>query len=193
MDPWLVDLTPEDQTEIAVIYLDYLTTGHTHFGYRVQYSTLLGYMDCMAAWIQTHRWQDIRLEAATTVAQHLWTPHPILNTTYGGMKHWQGIPNHQNSLSKSMVEYLRANLIGNNTHLFFTNAIIYFLIMGFQTGWKGAKWVHSTCPEKDGFYLYDKRSSKFENKIYACCKEDFTFKFSNGQSVSNPLTTPEHK
>ena len=86
-NPQLINLTPEDQTDTVVIYLDYLTTGHTHFGYKVQYSTLLGYMDCMAAWIETHTGRDIRLEATTIVAQHLWKQHPMLDTIYADTKH----------------------------------------------------------------------------------------------------------
>ena len=76
MDSRLIDLTPEDQTEIVEIHLDYLTTGHAYFGYRVQYSTLLGYMDYMAAWVETHTGRDqIRGCYYSSTASMETTPH----------------------------------------------------------------------------------------------------------------------
>ena len=49
VDPRLIDLAPDNQTVIAICYLDHLTEGHTILGYYTRYSTLLGYMDTMAA------------------------------------------------------------------------------------------------------------------------------------------------
>ena len=70
-EPWLTQLSTDDHTVIAVVYLNYLTQGHTHYSYQTQYSTLLGYMDSMAAWVQTCIGRDIHLEAANLVTQHL--------------------------------------------------------------------------------------------------------------------------
>ena len=46
----------------------------------------------------------------------------MLNIIWDDTKYWQGIPNHQDPISKSMVKYLRATLTGDNPHLF-SNAI----------------------------------------------------------------------
>ena len=116
----------------------------------------------MVAWVQTHTCRYIRLETDISVAQHLWLLHPMFNIIYDDTKHWQGIPNCQDPISKSMIRYLRADLTGDDPHSF-TNAIIDFLIIGFQTGWRGVQWAQPTCPGKDGFYLYDKPTSKFGN------------------------------
>ena len=70
----------------------------------------------MVAWVQIHTCGDIRLEADISVAQHLWLPIPMLNTIYDDTKHWQGIPYRQDPMSKSMVKYLRANLLGDYPH-----------------------------------------------------------------------------
>ena len=71
MDTPLTQLSNKDQSVIAIMYLDYLTQGHICYGYQVQYSTLKGYMDSMATWVQTHTGCDIFFEALGTVPQYL--------------------------------------------------------------------------------------------------------------------------
>ena len=62
----------------------------------------------------------------------------MINIIYDDSKCWQGIPNCQAPISKSIIKYLRTNLTSDNSHSF-TNAIIDFLIMGLQTGWRGVE------------------------------------------------------
>ena len=48
-------------------------------------------------------------------------------------------------------------------------------------------------PRKNGkleFYEYDNATSKFEDIIYACCIEDFTFKRIRGKLIKDPLSVP---
>lgn len=72
---------------ITVVYFDYLIQGYTHYGYRVRYYALKGYIDSMAAWVHTHTGRDIRLETISTVLQHLWQPHPMIKIIYDNTKH----------------------------------------------------------------------------------------------------------
>ena len=85
-------------------------------------------MEYTAAWVQTYTCRNIRLEAGSSVTQHLWLPHPMLNTMYDHTQHWQGISNCQDPISKSMIKYRGTNLTSIN-----------FLIMGLQTGWRSVK------------------------------------------------------
>ena len=59
MDPQLTCLSITEQTDAAVVYLDYITQKHTYFGYQVGYSTHKKYMDSMAALVHTHTCHDI--------------------------------------------------------------------------------------------------------------------------------------
>ena len=77
------------------------------------------------------------------------------------------------------------SMVGKDPHCL-VNALIDFLVMGTQTGWRGVEWAQPVDPVKNGFFLYDKKSSRFENMIYACCIEDFVFKRANGTTVTDP-------
>ena len=185
VDPRLIELVPADQTVVAICYLDHLTQGHTILGYRTRYSTLLGYMNTMAAWVQGHTGRDIRIQQNLAIPSALWLPHPMFKVIYDDTKHWQGIPNRQDPVSKSMITYLMDSMVGKDPHCL-VNALIDFLIMGTQTGWRGVEWAQPVDPTINGFFLYDKKSSRFENMIYACCIEDFVFKRANGTTVPDP-------
>lgn len=92
-----------------------------------------------------------------------------------------------------MLDFLRNKVAKKEPHCL-TNAIIDFAIMGVQTGWKVIKWSQPTCPKKaGGFYIYDKPTNILKNTIFACCIEDFTFKFNIGKLVTDPLNTPNKK
>ena len=73
------------------------------------------------------------------------------------------------------------SMVGKDPH-YLVNALVDFLIMGTQTGWRGVKWAQPVDPGKNGFFLYDKKSIRFKNMIYACCIEDFV----NGTTVTDP-------
>ena len=86
-----------------------------------------------------------------------------------------------------MIIYLMESMVGKDPRCF-RNALVDFLIMGTQTGWRDVEWAQLLDPEKHSFYLYDKKSSQFTNLIYACCIEDFIFKCVNETTVANPTT-----
>ena len=71
LDPKLTDLQKPIQTIIAIIYLAYLTEGHTHFGFRVRYPTLKGYMDAMVKFYP-HTGRNILLEPNPNVSETFW-------------------------------------------------------------------------------------------------------------------------
>ena len=96
----------------------------------------------------------------------------------------------QAPITKSMIIWLIKSVTGKD-HDCFTNAIIDFLIMGIQTGWRGVEWAQPKDPTKHGFYEYDKPSSPFENRVYALCIEDIRFKYANGKIVKDSMTVAD--
>ena len=90
----------------------------------------------------------------------------MLKVKYNKTKYWQGIPNRQDPISKSMIKYLMDLMVGKDPHCL-VNALIDFLIMGTQTGWRGVEWAQPVDSVMNGFFLYDKKSSSLENMIYA--------------------------
>ena len=46
----------------------------------------------------------------------------------------------------------------------------------------------TALPSTVRFYLYDKPSRKYANRIYACCIKDFVFKYANGKIVTDLAT-----
>ena len=78
MEPTLINLPKPLQTIIAIIYLAYLTEGHTHFGFRVRYPTLKGYMDPMANYVYQHTGRNILLEPNPNVSETFWKIHPLI-------------------------------------------------------------------------------------------------------------------
>ena len=93
----------------------------------------------------------------------------------------------QNPINKSIINCFINSVQVKDLHCF-THAIINFLIMGIQTGWRGVEWAQPKCPMKHGFYEHKKASIKFDNQIYALCIEDITFKYASGRIVTNSLT-----
>ena len=128
MHPWLIQLSSDDQNVVAICYLDYLTKGHTIHGYYLRYATLLDYVDSLVAWVQGHTGCDIWIQPNLAIMASQWLPHPILIVIYNDSKLWQGTPNHQDPISKSMIIYLIDLMVGKDPH-YITNAIIDFLIM----------------------------------------------------------------
>ena len=53
----------------------------------------------------------------------------MLKVIYNEVKHWQGIPNRQDPIRKSMIIYLMDSMVGKDPHCLM-NAIIDFLVMG---------------------------------------------------------------
>lgn len=138
-------------------------------------------------------WQDLSLKVLSIALEYLQKPHPMKEFIYMGTKHWQGIPNCQDPISKSMIDFLLNGIIGMDLHCLI-NAITDFAIMGVQTSWRAIERSQPMCPKKaKGIYLYDKPTSKFKNKSYTCYIKDFTFKFNRGTFVTNILDTPIRK
>ena len=128
------------------------TREHTHYGY-VRCTTLKGYMDAMSVQVATHTGQDIQFEAFSTAPEYLWKLHRTIEVIYEDTKQWQGIPNRQDPISKSMIDFLRDKVADKDLHCL-TNAIVDVAIMGVQTGWRVIEWSQPTRPKKaKGFYL----------------------------------------
>ena len=152
--------------------------------FRKEYPTniLKGYMNAMAKWFEAHMGRYIRYhptEALPEAPMAHWKHHSISDNIYANTKAWQGIPNWQDPVTKRLINYLRSLVVGNNSHSL-TCALIDFAVLACQTGWRGIEWlqpVNRRRSDKLEFYEYDNATSKFENIIFACCIEDFTFKY----------------
>ena len=162
MDPKLTEFTPAMQTAIAIIYCAFLTEGHTINGYRVRYPTLKGYMDAMANYVEQSTGRDIRLQPLPGAPSYMWKLHPLIEAIYKDTKEWQGIPNRQDPITHSMVEYLREEAYDKHTHCH-DDATADWCTIGESTGYRGKEWCQTRDPTKHGFTLYDKPSSKFTN------------------------------
>ena len=176
LDPKLADLPKPIQTIIAIIYLAYLTEDHTHFGFRVRYPTLKGYMDAMVKYVYPHTGRNILLEPNPNVSETFWQTHPLIERIYQDTKDWQGMPNCQDPTTKAMRDDLCK--ISKDDHPdSHNNDIINWSTIAAANRYRGKEW----CQEKNtgknlNFTLYDKPTAKFDNRIYACCKDDFEFK-----------------
>ena len=114
----------------------------------------------------------------------------MIDIIYNDKKHWQGMTKRQDPITKSMIIWLINSVLGKDPDCK-THAIIDFLIMGIQTGWRGVEWAQPQDPTKHGFYEYYKASSQFNNRIYALCIKDITFKYANGRIVKDPMSVPD--
>jgi len=175
LDASLKDLPPALQTAIAILYCAYLTEGHTIYGYKVRYPTLKGYMDAMADHVKKFVGHDVRIQQLPEVPQFMWKTHPLIETIYKDTKEWQGMPNRQDPITHAMVEFLREAGFGKHKHCHDT-ASAEWTTLGESTGFRGKEWCQTRDPHTHGFILYDKPSSKFHNRIYACCDTDLQFK-----------------
>ena len=157
---------------------------------RIRLSTLKGYMNAMAKWVQTHVGRDIRYHPTTALPDapsDYWEHHTMFQNIYADTKAWEGIPNRQDPVTKSMINYLRSKI--SHPHSL-TSALCDFGVCACQTGWRGIEWLQPVNPRRSGelkFYEYDAASSKFTNLIYACCREDFRFKDKNGKRIKDPF------
>ena len=113
-----------------------------------------------------------------------------LEHIYKDTKHWQGMTKRQDSITKSMIVWLIKSAVGKDPDCL-TSALGDFLIMGTQTGWRGVEWAQPKDPEKYGFYMYDKPTSPFKNRVYALCIEDMQFKHADGRIVTDPMTVAD--
>lgn len=57
----------------------------------------------------------------------------MFDTIYADTKYWQGIANCQDSVTKSMINYLQTLIVGKKSHSL-TCAIIDFAVLACQTG-----------------------------------------------------------
>ena len=89
-----------------------------------------------------------------------------------------------------MIVWLINSAAGKDPNCF-TSALGDFLIMGTQTGWRGIEWAQPKEPKTHGFYLYDKPTSPFANRVYALCIEDVKFKYADGRIVKDPMTVAD--
>ena len=130
VDPRLKQLTQSKQTDIAIIYLHKLTSGYTLLGMRIRLSTLKGYMNAMAKWVETHVGRDIRYHptlALPDAPMEHWEHHPMFDNIYADTKAWEGITNRQDPVTKSMITYLRTLVVRKNPHCL-TCAVIDFAV-----------------------------------------------------------------
>ena len=95
----------------------------------------------MVKWVETHMGRDIRYQPAEALpeAPMAHMEHQIMfNNIYADTKAWQGIANHQDPVTKSMMNYLRSLVVGENPQSL-TCALIDFAVLVCQTGWRGIK------------------------------------------------------
>ena len=91
-----------------------------------------------------------------------------------------------------MITYL-CTLVADKDHHSMMRASSNFCIICSQIGWREVEQAQLIYSQKaNGFHLYKKATSKFANKIYACCIEDYTFKHKYGKHVHNLLTISVH-
>ena len=60
----------------------------------------------------------------------------------------------------------------------YLSALCHWLVIGLWPGYCQCKWLQDKAPKKDKWYIKVLRANKpshFENKIYAVCKEDWSF------------------
>merc|ERR1712115_460061 len=78
--------------------------------------------------------------------------------------------------TKAMRDYLRK--ISKDKHPdSHNNAIINWSTIGAANGYRGKEWCQEKDPGEDlNFTLYDEPTAKFDNRIYACCEDDWEFK-----------------
>ena len=93
-------------------------------------------------------------------------------------------------IAKSMIVWLIRSVVRKDPDCP-TSALRDFLCMGTQTGWRGVEWARPKDPKKHGFYMYDKPTSPFENRVYALCIEDMQFKYANGRIITDPMTVAD--
>ena len=89
-----------------------------------------------------------------------------------------------------MIIWLINSVLGKDPDCI-THAIIDFLIIGIQTGWRSVEWAQPQDPTKYGFYKYNKASRPFENRIYALCIEDRKYKYTNGRIVTDSISVAD--
>ena len=88
-------MTQSEQTDIAIIYLHKLTGGATLLGMQVRLSTLKGYMNAMAKWVETHVGRDIQYhptQELLNVPMEQWEHDSMFDNIYTDTKRgreWQ--------------------------------------------------------------------------------------------------------
>ena len=116
----------------------------------------------MCSWAKIHTGCDVKIQPDLEKPRDQWSAHPMIDIIYKDIKDWQGMNKRQDPITKSMIIWLINSTKGKNLHCF-TYIIIDFLIIGIQTGWRGVEWAQPKCQIKNGFYEFDKSSSKFVN------------------------------
>ena len=66
----------------------------------------------------------------------------MIDIIYKNTKHWQGMTKRQDAITKSMIIWLINSVLGKDPDCL-AHAIINFLIMGIQTGWRGGSRGHN--------------------------------------------------
>lgn len=85
-------------------------------------------MNVMTKWVQPHVGRDIRYHptvALPDAPSDCWEHHPMFRNIYADTKVWQGIPNRQDPVTKSMIDYLWTTT--SNSHSL-TNILIDFTV-----------------------------------------------------------------
>ena len=73
-----------------------------------------------------------------------------------------------------MIEYIQQEAAAKHKDCM-EDAIVNWTTLGASTGFRGKEWCQPKNPDDHGFKLYDKPSAKFENRIYALCKDNMKF------------------
>lgn len=130
-------------------------------------------MNTAANFVQQQTGRDIRLEPRVGIHPHMWLQHPLIAEIYNETKRWQGQPNRQDPITKAMIAWLRQQGVGLDKDGFI-NALVDWLIIGLNTGYRSIEWCQDDNPNVKGFYQYE-TPGQFDNLTYACCPGDFNF------------------
>ena len=159
------------------------------YGLKVRLPTLKGYTKAtIAEYTSMFCNRDVTKQPNNTQHKVCWETHPKILTIYKDTKEWQGIPNRQDPISFLMIKYLQQEAAAKHEDCM-EDAIVNWTILGASSGFRSKEWCQPKNSDDHGFKLYDKASAKFDNRIYALCKEDI--KFIRNNRAQNVLTLRE--
>ena len=139
-----------------------------------------------------HAGRDIRKELIPNVAPWKWQFHPIIHSIYRHTQRWQGKVNRKDSLTYAMIEWIREKGRGLHKDNFWT-ALADWLNVIIIEGYRGIEWVHEhdllwKIPGTNtvcGFHEYNNDIRTTTNKIYAICRDNWTFVDANGRFLDS--------
>lgn len=134
--------------------------------------------------------RDVTMTPKPTKAMHLWREHPLITSIYIKIKHWQGVANCQDGLTKAMIDWVAEEAVCSNKHQDgYYSALCNWLVINLWTRYHQCKRVKDKTPTKDknGNFLFrqSKRPSHFDNKTYAVWKEDWSFVDKQKRPIQN--------